>query len=201
MKDFKYYLIFGISLIVFIYVTFLMPSVELLSDHSDELWFASADEWTSFYIDGVQGIDVVEQRYQGDIKFSDLKMQLDISIGKLQELYRIHVNTLEVYNESKIRFYEDFGITNYLEYDMLCNFMKSIFDNNANDKVLSAKVLENSIRESAEGLTFEVQIVYTSGNLHTLIVRFYNQEQEPLQIQNESTVLPTILKILPKVEE
>lgn len=199
MKDFKYYLIFVISLIAFIYVGWFMPSVELLSDHSDELWFANADEWTQFYIDGVQGTDKVKQLYKGDIAFSDLKMQLDISIGKLQELYRIYANNETVYNENMLAFYEDFGIVNYLEYDMLCSFMQAVFDNNSSDKVLNAKVVENSISENANGVTFEVEIVYTSGNLHSLIVLFYNKEQEPLG--NTDNVLPTILKILPKVEE
>ena len=200
MKDFKYFVIFGVSLIVCIYVVGFMPSVQLLEDHSHEHWFSEAENLTEFYLDGVQGIEQISSVYDGEILFSDLKMQLDISIGKMQELYSVFANSEEVYETNKVQFYADFGVLNYIEYDMLCDSMKQVFDQNSNAKVLSANLVENTIKQQDFGDVFEVQVVYTSGNVQKLIVTFYNQEQEPLQSVGQEHVLPTILKIIPKVE-
>lgn len=200
MKDFKYFVIFGISLAICVYVVGFMPSVQLLEDHSHEHWFSEAENLTEFYLEGVQGTEKIEQIYDGNILFSDLKMQLDISIGKMQELHSKLANNQEVYEANKMQLYSDFGILNYIEYDMLCDSMKEIFDKNENDKVLSANIVENSINQNDFGDIFEVQIIYTSGNSQRLVVTFYNEEQELLNKQEQEGILPTILKIMPKVE-
>ena len=170
MKDFKYYVIFGISLVLCIYVVVFMPSVELLEDHSHDLWFSEAETWTEFYVDGVQGMEKVKDQYKGDISFDELKMQLDISIGKLQELKSMYANEVNIYEENKASFYENFGITNYIEYDMLCNAMGQVFANSNTNKVLTVNVVEGTAKQNDLGINFEVMVAYTSGLTQKLIL-------------------------------
>lgn len=200
MKDFKYYVIFGISLMAFIYVVIFMPSVTLLEDHSEELWFSDGENITEFYESGIQGIEKMQNVYKGNVKFSDMQMQLNISIGALQSLSSVYNNTQETYSANKVKFYEEFGITNYIEYSMLCDSMKEIFDKNPNDRVLSARALTDTIIDNANGLIFDIQVLYTSGNVQSFVVTFYNHEQEQLESQTSEYTFPTIIKILPKVE-
>ena len=200
MKDFKYYVIFGISLVLCIYVVAFMPSVQLLEDHSHELWFSEAETWTEFYVDGVQGFETVQEQYKGDISFDELKMQLDISIGKLQELQSTYANEVNIYEENKASFYENFGITNYIEYDMLCNAMAQVFENSNTNKVLTVNFVDGTVKQNDLGISFEVMVTYTSGLRQKLAVTFYNKEQEPLKGVDSTNVFPTILRILPKVE-
>lgn len=200
MKDFKYFVIFGISLVLCIYVVVFMPSVDLLEDYSDELWYHEAENITEFYENGIVGVDLLNETYKGEISLGHLRGQLNLSIGLLQQIHTVYEETKESYEANKQYFYENFGIENYIEYNMLYTAIKEVYVKDANDVVDNAHIVANSIKQVDNGTLINVNVTYTSGNTLTLIVLLYNKEQQPLEGVDSTNVFPTILRILPKVE-
>ena len=200
MKDFKYFVIFGISLVLCIYVVVFMPSVDLLEDYSDELWYHEAENITEFYENGIVGVDLLNETYKGEISLGHLRGQLNLSIGLLQQIHTVYEETKESYEANKQYFYENFGIENYIEYNMLYTAIKEVYVKDANDVVDNAHIVANSIKQVDNGTLINVNVTYTSGNILTLIVLLYNKEQQPLEGVDSTNVFPTILRILPKVD-
>ncbi len=196
MKDFKYYVIFGISLIAFVYVAVFMPSIPLKEEHADEQWYSDAENQTDFFENGIQDLDIVKQRYNGKIEFSTLNVDLNVSIGMLKSIYTNYSNTVNEYDKNKVKLFEEYGIDNYIEFDALYSSVESIISDNKDAKIKTVQVLNNSIIQSDNGIIFNVDVTYTNDKKQTLIVVFYNEEHMLEAINGPKTTF----KILPKVE-
>lgn len=197
MKDFKYYVIFLIALLIFIYVAAFMPAIPLLENHESDLWYADASEQTYFYEHGIDNINILQEKYKGKIEFGEMKANLTIAMGYLESMYEDYENTREVYGNSRTILFEDLGIESYIEFDLLYNAQEKIFTNKPKLKIETVKIEEESIQPYSDGIRFCVKVVYTDSTEQILNVDWYNEEK---LLDNTNNSVKSTFKILPKVE-
>lgn len=199
MKDAKYFVLLIVSIVIFVYTVAFMPSVKLLSDYSQDDWVSNPEDLTNFYTEGIQNIDVLNDKYSGSISLKELCLTLELSIGRMQELGEKYDNTQATYEANKYDFFEIYGVKKYDEYKLLCDSLIKVYSINAKD-IVSYVIVDGDTINNLDGndLSFQIIVEYVTGLRNTYNVTFYNNYNNITN--DQGNIVTANIKILPKEE-
>lgn len=183
MNRFLIYTIFIFAIILFIFTVVVLQPVELLSEYDPDARVED-DEISNMILIGFENKESIEQIYKGQITLNRAWLGFKlIFIAWNQEIVDNFDNLEIYYNENKQLIKERFGIDNLEDFKLIAN----CFNDNQGE-VTNGSILNESIKETDEGISFKVKIVNINNNELIYDCIIYNIEKEK----------DVIIKILPE---